>query len=70
MVHKAHPPASNYFGVNRVIGANELSCFLNGVDCAKELMGAFVDFLNYTETFHSGKWAGYPFYSKHIPIGV
>ena len=52
-VYKAHDPAPNYFKVGGTIIGN---C----TDCAKKIMGAYVDWMNYTEHFQPGMWAGYP----------
>ena len=50
VVYKAHEPEENFFGYNsRIQGSNGLVCALAGSDCAEGLVGAFNDFMNYTQ---------------------
>ena len=52
MVFKAHEPASNYYKIAATI--------LGSSDDADKIMGAYVDWMNFTEEYQPGMWAGYP----------
>jgi len=49
VVHKAHDPPSAFTQYNYPITVDSAACEEQGIDCDKELLRAYVDWLSYIE---------------------